>query len=51
MNEIEIPRKVESSTELENEKIFLSEGSTTIIVGANGTGKTRLAASQNGSSR
>lgn len=44
MNEIQIPKKVESSIEAENEKICLPEGSTTIIVGANGTGKTRLAA-------
>lgn len=43
MDEIQIPKKVELQTKLENEKIVLSKGSTTIIVGANGTGKTRLA--------
>ena len=43
MDEIQIPKKVELPTELENEKIVLPKGSTTIIVGANGTGKTRLA--------
>lgn len=42
--EIQIPKKVESSSGLESEKISLPEGTTTIIVGANGTGKTRLAA-------
>lgn len=43
MDEIQIPKKVELTTELENEKIVFPKGSTTIIVGANGTGKTRLA--------
>ncbi|SUT93677.1 hypothetical protein [Actinobacillus lignieresii] len=42
MNELEIPKKSESA--IEQEKLVLSEGSTTIIIGANGTGKTRLAA-------
>lgn len=41
MNELEIPKKSELA--IEQEKLVLLEGSTTIIIGANGTGKTRLA--------
>lgn len=43
MNTIQIPKKNSSSSTLTDEILDLPQGSTTIIIGANGTGKTRLA--------
>lgn len=42
MNKVQIP-KLNLSADITNETLKLRAGSTTIIVGANGTGKTRLA--------
>ena len=40
---IDLPKRANSSSELQNEELSLGLGETTIIIGANGSGKTRLA--------
>ena len=40
---IYLPKRANSSSELQNEELSLGLGETTIIIGANGSGKTRLA--------
>lgn len=41
---IVLPKRANSSSELQNEELSLGLGKTTIIIGANGSGKTKLAA-------
>jgi len=43
MCNVNIPRKDNSNSELQNKELTLETGKTTIIIGANGSGKTRLA--------
>ncbi|WP_301099204.1 AAA family ATPase [Otariodibacter sp.] len=40
---LNIAKKTDSSSESQNEELIISSGETTIIIGANGSGKTRLA--------
>ncbi|MCI7719273.1 AAA family ATPase [[Pasteurella] aerogenes] len=40
---VNIPKKSELSSEQQNEELAIKSGETTIIIGANGSGKTRLA--------
>ena len=43
MCNVNIPKKDNSNSELQHEELTLEAGKTTIIIGANGSGKTRLA--------
>ena len=43
MCNVNIPKKDNSNSELQHEEFTLEAGKTTIIIGANGSGKTRLA--------
>ena len=43
MCDVNIPKKDNSSSELQHKELTLEAGKTTIIIGANGSGKTRLA--------
>ena len=43
MCNVNIPKKDNSNSELQHEELTLETGKTTIIIGANGSGKTRLA--------
>lgn len=43
MFKLKIPKKPDLNSELQEEKLLLELGKTTIIIGANGSGKTRLA--------
>ena len=43
MCDVNIPKKDNSNSELQHEELTLGAGKTTIIIGANGSGKTRLA--------
>ena len=43
MCDVNIPKKDNSNSELQHEELTLRAGKTTIIIGANGSGKTRLA--------
>ena len=43
MCDVNIPKKDNSNSELQHEELTLGAGKTTIIIGANGAGKTRLA--------
>ena len=43
MCDVNIPKKDNSNSELQHKELTLRAGKTTIIIGANGSGKTRLA--------